>query len=217
MRHAERPKQKHEHAPIWDGVVCAPLTAMGIKRASPSPKGFSQRAKKLRALCREARAGNTIAAENYYRHAEHYFRSMSGGLSSAFMRCSASRAASSARLRCSASRKIARDITERVHVCRGDALLLAVVVDVLQGFLAGQALMIFATRRSLTVSDHCLPPLPMKRKRTCDPLTATWRRARGRPSILSLRGRFVRRLKLTSGPSPSGSRRGWAPSRSPSP
>ena len=139
------------------------------------------------------------------------------GLSSAFMRCSASRAASSARLRCSASRKIARDITERVHVCRGDALLLAVVVDVLQGFLAGQALMIFATRRSLTVSDHCLPPLPMKRKRTCDPLTATWRRARGRPSILSLRGRFVRRLKLTSGPSPSGSRRGWAPSRSLSP
>jgi hypothetical protein len=26
----------------------------------------------------EASAGNTIAAENYYQHAEHYFRSMSG-------------------------------------------------------------------------------------------------------------------------------------------
>jgi hypothetical protein len=25
----------------------------------------------------EARAGNSIAAENYYQHAEHYFRSMS--------------------------------------------------------------------------------------------------------------------------------------------
>ena len=25
----------------------------------------------------EARAGNTIGAENYYQHAEHYFRSMS--------------------------------------------------------------------------------------------------------------------------------------------
>ncbi len=26
----------------------------------------------------EASAGNVIAAENYYQHAEHYFRSMSG-------------------------------------------------------------------------------------------------------------------------------------------
>jgi hypothetical protein len=25
----------------------------------------------------EALAGNTVAAENYYQHAEHYFRSMS--------------------------------------------------------------------------------------------------------------------------------------------
>ena len=25
----------------------------------------------------EARVGNTVAAENYYQHAEHYFRSMS--------------------------------------------------------------------------------------------------------------------------------------------
>ena len=35
--------------------------------------------------------------------------------------------------------------------------------------------MILAMRRSFTRSDHCLPLLPVKRKRTSLPSTATWR------------------------------------------
>ena len=31
----------------------------------------------------EARNGNAVAAENYYQHAEHYFRSMYSGLARA--------------------------------------------------------------------------------------------------------------------------------------
>jgi hypothetical protein len=47
----------------------------------PEPKG-SQNAQRnyerYLALARaEALAGNTVGAENYYQHAEHYFRSMS--------------------------------------------------------------------------------------------------------------------------------------------
>jgi uncharacterized protein DUF4167 len=49
--------------------------------ARPEPRG-SQNAQKnyerYIALARaEAQSGNTVAAENYYQHAEHYFRSMS--------------------------------------------------------------------------------------------------------------------------------------------
>jgi hypothetical protein len=49
--------------------------------ARPEPKG-SQNAQRnyerYLALARaEALNGNTVAAENYYQHAEHYFRSMS--------------------------------------------------------------------------------------------------------------------------------------------
>ena len=46
----------------------------------PEPKGFQdlQRSyERYLALARaEAQNGNTVAAENYYQHAEHYFRSM---------------------------------------------------------------------------------------------------------------------------------------------
>ena len=46
----------------------------------PEPKGFQgmkQCYERYLALARsEAQNGNTIAAENYYQHAEHYFRSM---------------------------------------------------------------------------------------------------------------------------------------------
>ena len=49
--------------------------------ARPEPKG-SQNAQRnyerYLALARaEALSGNTVGAENYYQHAEHYFRSMS--------------------------------------------------------------------------------------------------------------------------------------------
>jgi hypothetical protein len=49
--------------------------------ARPEPKG-SQSAQRnyeryLELAQAEARAGNTVGAENYYQHAEHYYRSMS--------------------------------------------------------------------------------------------------------------------------------------------
>jgi hypothetical protein len=52
-----------------------------ISRTSrPEPNGFEnlQRSyERYLALARaEAQNGNTVAAENYYQHAEHYFRSM---------------------------------------------------------------------------------------------------------------------------------------------
>jgi hypothetical protein len=52
-----------------------------IPRTSrPEPKGFQnlQRSyEQYLALARaEAQNGNAVAAENYYQHAEHYFRSM---------------------------------------------------------------------------------------------------------------------------------------------
>ena len=47
----------------------------------PEPKSFqnSQRnyERYLALACAEAQIGNTVGAENYYQHAEHYFRSMS--------------------------------------------------------------------------------------------------------------------------------------------
>ena len=49
----------------------------------PEPKGFQnmkQSYERYLALARaEAQNGNTVAAENYYQHAEHYFRSMFSG------------------------------------------------------------------------------------------------------------------------------------------
>jgi hypothetical protein len=63
----------------------APSFATGSKRwksrlSSPEPK-YSQNAQKnyerYLALARaEALIGNAVGAENYYQHAEHYFRSM---------------------------------------------------------------------------------------------------------------------------------------------
>ena len=50
----------------------------------PVPKGFQSTKRNYErnlALARaEAQIGNTVAAESYYRHAKHYFRSMSSDL-----------------------------------------------------------------------------------------------------------------------------------------
>ena len=50
-----------------------------VARPEPRSSGNAQRNyERYVALAQaEAQAGNTIAAENYYQHAEHYFRSMS--------------------------------------------------------------------------------------------------------------------------------------------
>jgi hypothetical protein len=49
--------------------------------AGPDSRGFQNAQRNYEryiALARaEAQNGNTVAAENYYQHAEHYFRSMS--------------------------------------------------------------------------------------------------------------------------------------------
>jgi hypothetical protein len=49
--------------------------------ARPAPKGSHNAQRKyeryLELARAEALAGNTVGAENYYQHAEHYFRSMS--------------------------------------------------------------------------------------------------------------------------------------------
>jgi hypothetical protein len=54
----------------------------GTPNASSKPTGFgsAQRSyERYLALAQEEiRCGNIVAAENYYQHAEHYYRSMSG-------------------------------------------------------------------------------------------------------------------------------------------
>jgi hypothetical protein len=53
--------------------------APNTDRAKPNGSGSAQRSyERYLALAQEeARSGNIIAAENYYQHAEHYYRSMS--------------------------------------------------------------------------------------------------------------------------------------------
>jgi Domain of unknown function (DUF4167) len=52
-----------------------------VSRAGPEPTSSpnaQRNYERYLALARaEAQSGNTVAAENYYQHAEHYFRSMS--------------------------------------------------------------------------------------------------------------------------------------------
>ena len=62
----------------------APGRIAGDRLQSRSePKGFQnmkQSYERYLAMARaEAQNGNTVAAENYYQHAEHYFRSMFSG------------------------------------------------------------------------------------------------------------------------------------------
>jgi Domain of unknown function (DUF4167) len=47
-------------------------------RPKPNPSGSAQRSyERYLALAQEeARSGNVVGAENYYQHAEHYYRSM---------------------------------------------------------------------------------------------------------------------------------------------
>jgi Domain of unknown function (DUF4167) len=46
----------------------------------PKPNGFggARRNYERYLALKEVRCGNIVAAENYYQHAEHYYRSMSG-------------------------------------------------------------------------------------------------------------------------------------------
>ena len=82
VSHAKWLQNHHDYAPTQiGGVICYPLEAVDIDATRPEPVS-SQNARKAYerylALARaEAQIGNTVGAENYYQHAEHYFRSMS--------------------------------------------------------------------------------------------------------------------------------------------
>ena len=81
LKNAESHKDKREDAQTQTGIVIFSLPkAVDIDRR-PESKG-SQNAQKnydryLALAQAEVRAGNVIGAENYYQHAEHYFRTMS--------------------------------------------------------------------------------------------------------------------------------------------
>ena len=64
-------------------TVTQPIKAVVTEWCPPPAEGLSKRAKKLEryvALAQaEAQAGNLIGAENYYQHAEHFYRLMSSG------------------------------------------------------------------------------------------------------------------------------------------
>jgi hypothetical protein len=72
------------HQPKSAASFAAPSRRWTSTAARPQPKS-SQNAQRsyerYLALARaEAQSGNMIGAENYYQHAEHYFRSMSPDL-----------------------------------------------------------------------------------------------------------------------------------------
>ena len=82
VSHAEWSKDKHEYAPTQIGsVICWPLKAWSSNAARPEQNGShnaQRNYERYLALAQaEAQSGNTVGAENYYQHAEHYFRSMS--------------------------------------------------------------------------------------------------------------------------------------------
>jgi hypothetical protein len=72
------------HQPKSAASFAAPSRRWTSTAARPQPKSAqnAQRSyERYLALARaEAQSGNMIGAENYYQHAEHYFRSMSPDL-----------------------------------------------------------------------------------------------------------------------------------------
>jgi len=75
VSHAAWPEDKHESAS--KETICWQITAATIDCAAPRTTGFSARRNYERyvALAQaELQAGDRVAAENYYQHAEHYFR-----------------------------------------------------------------------------------------------------------------------------------------------
>jgi hypothetical protein len=75
-------KANRECAPTQtDSVICCPLEAVDIECPPPRADRLSNARRNYErylALARaETQIGNTVGAENYYQHAEHYFRLMS--------------------------------------------------------------------------------------------------------------------------------------------
>ena len=70
---------RNTRRPSTSGVICRKVEAvvMGCPRMEPKGSHNAQEIMSdLRARPAEAQAGNEVAAEDYYQHAEHFFRTM---------------------------------------------------------------------------------------------------------------------------------------------
>ncbi len=68
---------RHQHKPAAS-ARSRRWTSSAARPDSKGPQNAQRSYERYLALARaEAQAGNMIGAENYYQHAEHYFRSMS--------------------------------------------------------------------------------------------------------------------------------------------
>jgi hypothetical protein len=80
MRNIRRPPANTRQFRAATPAAVQPKRWISVAPGS-EPKGFQnmkQSYERYLALARvEVQNGNTVAAENYYQHAEHYFRSMS--------------------------------------------------------------------------------------------------------------------------------------------
>jgi hypothetical protein len=80
MSHAEWPKNNDEYAPPQIGeAICYPLEASnGVRPDFRGSQNAQRSYERYLALAQaQAQFGDVIGAENYYQHAEHYYRSMS--------------------------------------------------------------------------------------------------------------------------------------------
>jgi hypothetical protein len=70
---------RHQHKPAGSFAARSRRwTSSAARPDSKGPQNAQRSYERYLALARaEAQAGNMIGAENYYQHAEHYFRSMS--------------------------------------------------------------------------------------------------------------------------------------------
>ena len=69
---------RRQHRPAASFAARSKPWSSNAKRPEPGPHNAQRNYQRYLELARaEALAGNTVAAENYYQHAEHYFRSMS--------------------------------------------------------------------------------------------------------------------------------------------
>jgi hypothetical protein len=80
MKNGSKPiMSAHQVRPV--ASFTARSKGWGARAATSEPKSFQNAQRNYErylALARaEAQNGNTVGAENYYQHAEHYFRSMS--------------------------------------------------------------------------------------------------------------------------------------------
>ena len=78
VSHAKWLKANHASAPIRPGAVTQPVDVECYASRANESQNAQRTYEQYMALARaEAQIGNMVGAENYYQHAEHYFRLMS--------------------------------------------------------------------------------------------------------------------------------------------